>query len=459
MRYFLFALPLALLACQNAEVDNTTKTPDPEAQQAAGLGHCIYTNRFSKMEECREYKGDGWSVESVSTDCKAQDGTIQAGTCDYATTLGTCVLTLDETQEIHVIAPGNDASVCSGLKMGCEVFGGGKFEPSAVCTGEPPPPDPNASVFHWPELICKDPIAGEPPGQSANGQVCTWSMIGACTEPGRKFADYVSCDPVWSQRPYYPVPPAPPPAEPDARMKDPAYVEELNWVKTEVEACGCVCCHQGSKTPQGASVWDIEAMDNWVNTFTPYGLAVAGGFLDSWPLGAYSAEDNNGFARDTTGIPSTNPARMAAFFGKELLYRGINPSDYLDDKPIPEVLYDQVMYTPSACADGEGVAEDGTIQWGTDYARYIYVLEKDAKSPGVPPNLDLPEGTLMRIDVSPKAAPLKSGTVKYGELPANSVYGYPKDGSAPPALKKGEVYYLYVLADIAAPVTRCLFQY
>lgn len=454
----LFVLPLVALACQPAEEKDTAQTPQ-EQPQVVDLGSCVYTNRFSKLEECREYKGDGWTVESVNSDCKGQQGDIQAGSCDYATNLGTCVLTLDETQQIHVIAPGNDASQCSGLKMGCEVFGGGKFEPTEICMGDPPPPDPNAGVFQWPELTCKDPLPGEAPGQGANGQVCTWSMIGACTEPGRKFADYSSCEPVWNQRPYYPVPPPPPPAMADNRMQDAAYAKEVAWVKEQVEACGCVCCHADSKTPQGAAVWDVEAANNWINTFTPEGLAMMGGFLNSDPLGAYPAEQNNGFSRDETGMPTTDPARMKAFFEKELIYRGENPADYLDDTPIPEVLYNQLNYTPSACVNGEGIADDGTIQWGNDYARYIYVLSKDAKSPGVPPNLDLPEGTMMRIDVSYKAAPLKSGEVKYGVLPANTKYGYPADGSEPAPLVKGEVYYLYALADIGAPVTRCLFQY
>ena len=460
MRYLspFFLLPLFALACQNSEVKDTGNTPQPQPQ-AVDLGHCVYTNRFSKLEECREYVGEGWKIESVASDCKTQQGDIQAGACDYATTLGTCVLTLDETQQIHVVAPGNDASQCSGLKMGCEVFGGGRFEPSEPCMGEPAPPDPNANVFQWPELICKDPLNGEPPGQSANGQVCTWSMIGACTEPGRKFTEYGACEPVWTQRPYYPVPAAAPPAMPDVRMQDPAYAKEVAWVKEQVEACGCVCCHQGSKTPQGASIWDIEAMDNWVNTFTPDGLAFMGGFQDSYPLGAYPAEQNNGFSRDSTGVPSTDPVRMKAFFENELLHRGVNPADYLDNTPVPEFMYEQLMYTPSACMNGEGIEADGTINWANDYARYIYVLAKDANTPGTHPNLDLPQGTLMRLDVSSKAGPLKSGDVKYGELPANTKFGYPKDGSAPAALVKGETYYLYVLADMGLPITRCLFQY
>lgn len=325
-------------------------------------------------------------------------------------------------------------------------------------TEEPGPGPAGFAVFQPPVLVCQDPVAGEPAGQSEGGQVCTWQMMSGCTEPGRNFSDYASCDTVRTQRPYAPAPPPEPPVAQDPRMQDPAYVAELDWVREQVEACACVCCHQGSKTPSGASIWDIEAEDNWVNTFSPYGLAFAGGFIDSSLLGAYPASENNGFSRENLGIPSTDPERMARFFEGELVFRGMSPVDFADEPPTPDFFYQQSIYEPTACAPNEGVGADGTVTWNGPPSRYIYVLEADAPNPGVPPNLDLPAGTLWRLDVAPDRDALPPGAVRYGAVPEGMKQGFPREG-APPALESGKTYYLYVMLDMAFPVTRCLFTY
>ena len=224
--------------------------------------------------------------------------------------------------------------------------------------------------------------------------MCTWTMISGCTEEGRKFAEYGACEPVLTQRPYTPVPPFAPPVEPDTRLEDPVYAAEQAWVTAQVEACACVCCHQTSVTPAGASVWDIEAPGNLINSFSPYGLAFAGDFIDS--------------------------------------------------------------YEPGLCTADEGITADGEIRWSGGWARYVYVLAADADNPGVPPNLDLPTGTQWRLDALADGPPFKSGAVQYGELAADTRQGFPAMG-APAALKAGQRYYLYVLADIGVPITRCLF--
>jgi hypothetical protein len=85
------------------------------------------------------------------------------------------------------------------------------------------------------------------------------------------------------------------------------------------------------------------------------------------------------------------------------------------------------------------------------------VLEAEAASPTVPPNLDLPEGTLWRIDVPGEdGTPLEPGTVRYGELPYGVAQRTPEAGP-PSALVSGRTYYLYVTADVVIPITRCLF--
>jgi len=241
-------------------------------------------------------------------------------------------------------------------------------------------------------------------------------------------------------------------------MNDPAYVSELNWVKEQVEACACVCCHQESVTPEGASMWDIDAKDNWMSTFSSYGLAFAGGYLDSSLLGAYSPEQNNGFDRSQTGIPSTDPARMRKFFSNELAYRGSTTEEWASFDPVPAPFFIMDQYEPGPCAAGEKVAVDGTMTWTGGGARYVYVLENGTRNPGVPPNLDLPTGTIWRLDVAPDSKSVRTGKLHYGEQPLGTSQAFPSTGSPTP-LEMGKTYYLYVMADIAQPITRCTFVY
>lgn len=480
MRRALLLSPLLLSACtESAEATatataiatTTATTGDLPGESSEGgstgaeptgggevvVGSCVYINAFTKTEECRDYVGAGWAADAVAADCADVAGTPAPGACDYPATLGTCTLDGEPDAFVRLVFPGADASLCQATQTGCELFAGGVFTPSPLCAdpGEPPP-DPDANVFQWPTLQCLDPLPGEPPGQSEGGQVCTWTMISGCTEEGRKFADYGACAPVLTQRPYGPVPPPPPPAEPDLRLEDPVYAAEQAWVTAQVEACACVCCHQASLTPKGAAVWDIEAPGNWLSTFTPYGLAFAGGFIDSSLLGAYPAAQNNGFARVTTGLPSTDAQRMAAFFAAELAYRGLSPDDFAGADPTPKPFYDQSIYEPEACGPDAGVDADGTVRWTGGWARYVYVLDAGAANPGVPPNLDLPDGTRWRLDVRSDSGPLKSGGVKYGATPAGTRQGFPEKGEPAP-LSPGQTYYLYVLADIGVPISRCLF--
>ena len=111
---------------------------------------------------------------------------------------------------------------------------------------------------------------------------------------------------------------------------------------------------------------------------------------------------------------------------------------------------------PKPCTGSEGVAADGTITWLNGKARYVYVLEENANSPTVPPNLDLPQGTIWRLDVPATGSAIASGAVRYGQLPFGANQRFPAEG-APAALKTGQKYFLDVLADIAVPNSRCIF--
>lgn len=427
------------------------------------VGHCTYTNKFSNLEECRDYLGE-WTDQQATADCKDQGSTVVLGSaCGIEERLGYCFLEGDQSEQwTRITFPGVNAEKCASMQRGCELFGGGVFDPAPVCGGKVVDlGDTGLPTFQQPVLTCKDPKAGEAPGQSEGGKVCTWEMISGATEPGRSFSDYASCDRVRTQRPYYPVPPAPDAEREDPRMQDPAYAAEVSWVKSQIEATACVCCHS-TRAPKGPSNWYVESPGNFINSFNPRGLAMGAGWINTVGFGAYRPEQNNGFSRASPERPNdsifvtTDPARMARFFEAELLRRGYTREDYATQPYGGGPLDEQRFFRPGACENGEGIAADGTLNWRGGKARYVYVLEQEATSPTVPPNLDLPEGTLWRLDVPSDGTPVESGSVRYGVVPAGMTQRFPASGS-PTALTSGKTYYLYVLADIIVPVTRCLF--
>ncbi|MFY0538260.1 hypothetical protein [Nannocystis pusilla] len=449
-----WTLPLLVFAPLVLAGGGCNRTGDPLIPETV-LGHCTYKNRFSDRTECREYRGDRWDEAGASADCGEWGAELEGGACEYEDILGACVLG-DPERVIRVVVPGADAGDCRQQERGCEIFGGGIFVPGPVCGGEDLPDPVEGNVFQWPVLECKQPLDGEPAGQGEGGDVCTWSMISGCTEPGRDFSAYASCDMVRTQRPYS-AQPTPQPEVEDPRLGDPAYAEELAWVTEQVSACACVCCHQTSLTPDGAAIWDLEAPGNWINTFTPYGLAFAGGFLDSSLLGAYPAAENNGFDRASTGLPTTDPERMRAFFAAELEHRGLAPEDFADAEPTPAPFYQQYLFEPQACAEGEGGRRRDDHVGRRQRPLRVRAGRRRAEPRGAAEPRPARRDTLARrgavgqlADAEPQR-PLR-------RAPRGARQGFPKDGS-PPVLKAGSKYYLYVLADIGVPITRCLFNY
>ncbi|MCC6809119.1 MAG: hypothetical protein IT381_16950 [Deltaproteobacteria bacterium] len=431
-------------------------TPLPENT----TGSCTYKNGFSKREECRDYLGE-WTLDAAKKDCAGWGSALVEGApCSYESRLGYCVLG-GGAQFTRVTFPGADTTKCGGSRTGCEVFGGGTFDPSPLCGGAIDDSSLGGPVFEQPVRVCKDPKAGEPPGTSANGQVCTWEMISGVTELGRDFRDYADCDRVRTQRPYYAAPTENDAAREDPRLQEAAYAADLAWLKQQVHAAACVCCHS-STAPEGPSNWFVESPNNFLNSFYGSGLAMGAGWIDSVGFGTYPAVENNGFSRPTLAtktdsiFPTTDPARMKAIFERELLHRGLTRADFADQPYAGGPLDEQRFYAPSACENGEGIGADGALNWSGGKARYVFVLEAGATSPTVPPNLDLPEGTLWRIDVPSAGKPVAPGVI-YGAVPEGLTQRFPSN-AAPAPLVSGRTYYLYVLADIVVPITRCLFR-
>ncbi len=358
----------------------------------------------------------------------------------------------------YVIVSSGGPAQCGAAQTGCETFARGTFEPASVCTrtceakGEE---GPGAVVPTEPS--CRAPLPGEPAGASPDGLVCTFSMISASTEAGRNFADYADCNVVRAQRPYYAAARPASNATDDPRLDDPQYMAELAWVTEQAEASACVCCHSSSKTPSGAAVWDTEAGPLWIDTVTDAALAMFGGYTDSTGFGFYAPEDNNGFDRSTTGLPTTDVPRLRAFVDVELRRRGLTEEEARAQPPFAPSFRELIEYEPEACDEGVGVDEEGTLPWTGGGARYPWIMAADARSPGAPPNWDLPDGTLWALRADFAGPPMSCG-LRYGEVPPGAVQRVPSEDDAPASLVSGETYYLAAASDIAQPITRCLFE-
>ncbi|MBK6461196.1 MAG: hypothetical protein IPF92_09335 [Myxococcales bacterium] len=310
-------------------------------------------------------------------------------------------------------------------------------------------------VFIPPFLDCRPPLAGESAGP--DGKVCTAVSIAGATQPEKSFSQYASCDVVRTQRPYYPREPAKVPSASDPRLKDAAFMGELAWAKSQIAATGCACCHDSRITPRGPAQWDIAAEPLWLDTLSDTGLALFAGLADSSVLGAYPAAANHGFDRSATGIPTTDTPRMKRFVDAELARRRIPEAQARAVPPFGGPIYENSVRPATACGPGEGVEPQGRVLFKGGTARYVYVLEAGSKNPGVPPNLDRPQGTVWRLDVLPSAEALESG-LRYGTTPAGSYQDTPSEGFAP-SLVKGKTYQLTALRDVGLPTTSCLFVF
>ena len=424
------------------------------------VASCVYTNSFANAAECREYRGAGWNEASAASDCAAvflgAAGELTVGTaCSFDSEVGRCVVG-DLGGDGYLTVSSGDASACGAARAGCETFAGGTFTPDPSCSLCSPGGDEPPGAVIPTEPDCRAPLVGEAAGNGPGGSVCTNVIISGSTEPGRKFADYADCSVVLTQRPYSASTSPVANSDPDdPRLSDAAYLAEVDWLKAQAESSACSCCHSSSVTPAGAAEWDTEAGRLWIDTVSDEALAMFAGFTDSAAFGYLPVEQNNGFDRSSTGLPTTDAPRLRAFAERELNRRGVSMEQAATLAPFAPFFRDLIEYEPAACDDGSGIDADGSIRWTGGGARYLWVLEPDAASPGVPPNWDLPDGTLWALRVDSDAAPLGCG-MKYGEAVAGAIQRVPAD-SQPAPLVSGQQYYLAVMRDIGQPITRCLF--
>lgn len=443
-RVFVVLAVGSLLAC--------TKPTSGPVLSSIVIGHCEYNGPNSRLPECKDFLG-AWTSAAAEKDCADVKGTWEGGTtCNPPVSLGVCLFGSKPEQNRTYIASDNTAK-CAGARTGCEVFGGGYWQPSSLCGGVSDELVVLENMWRLPNRVCRDDGMG--------GQLCVWNSIHGATKEGRSFREDAVCADSMSGRPYYPKDPNPRVTMEDPRRTDATYLAEEAWVKSQINATSCVCCHS-SAAPNGAAIFDIDREGSLANQLTDRGIAHGSGLVNSIPLGAFPADQNNGFSKSDLQNPdhsiflTTDPARMKAFWVREQEYRSLTAENFVGVPDGFGPLSEQYYYQPQACSAGEGVAADGTITWGKGRARYVYVLEADAQSPTVFPNLDLPAKTLWRLDVPADGSPLSSGSVKYGVVSEGTSQHFPTAG-APTALVSGTPYYLYVTADQVVPITRCLF--
>lgn len=310
---------------------------------------------------------------------------------------------------------------------------------------------PKPGVFIQPYPVCRQIVEN---GQTE--ELCVNASIAASTREGRYFAEDSECSVVKTQRPFRPLAAPQQGSADDPRLQDAAFMTELNWVKSQVASSACSCCHS---TRSGApyAAWDIDGPNVWTEQMTNRGVAIMSGALSTDLMGSYPKEQNFGFDRSQTGVPTTDVARMKAFFQAELDRRGVTPAD-IAKLPSGNGPFEQVLkQKPSPCADGIGVDGMGLVSWGTAPARYVYITLPDATNPLTPPDRDLPAGTLWRLDVLPSSDPLNSG-LPYGQIPEGTLQRFPTSSPAV-QLVAGQSYRLYVTRDVLRPIVNCTFVY
>ena len=125
-------IPLLLLSFVGCE------TPPEPGTFVPVNGSCSYINGFSDALECKEYLGDGWTLEAIEGDCEQAIANAGLGTftqdlpCETETRIGICWLDSDTATPARIVFAEAEAEACAGAMLGCE-FAQGEFEAASVC--------------------------------------------------------------------------------------------------------------------------------------------------------------------------------------------------------------------------------------------------------------------------------------------------------------------------------------
>ena len=236
---------------------------------------------------------------------------------------------------------------------------------------------------------------------------------------------------------------------------------ELNWVRDQVRSGGCSCCHASGSDHAYATGFDFDAPLVATDSISNYRLAMLTGmFEDHRQFGALPPAENQGFIRDHTMIPTTDPDRMRRFFMSELERRGATEDDIELGRVATENFFGRRVIEDKACVSPFEGIEDNRVLWnGERGIRQLYVLETDANIPGFPPFEDKPEGIVWAIYVNPEAEAIASGDIVLGQIPDGAYQVEPADGSTPEFVE-GRTYRLYATPDFMRRFSmNCTFEF
>jgi len=280
-------------------------------------------------------------------------------------------------------------------------------------------------------------------------QLCVWNSPTAAAPEGLHFNEVGACEQVFTQAPSWFVPPARVYASPLTLLEDPEFSSELEWAREQVNSSGCACCHSSAIGSGHSSGWDAGAPAVWTDTITNARLYLLSGMIEAHrEFGAFAPEENHGASRADVMIPSSDPQRLRAFFLSEFERRGGSEADRDAAQAQMDALFSRKTAAPRDCIDPfEGLIEGAFVWNGDKAARQLYIQELGSETPGFPPNLDRPEGTVWALRVAHDQAPFDSGELRLGELPERAVQLIPADGSAP-RFESGRRYRLFVTPDV-----------
>lgn len=208
----------------------------------------------------------------------------------------------------------------------------------------PPAPSPAATPAPQPELPAVDDADSTPavrehqvcsqvPVEGRATEVCTLVSVSGATAEGLTYPTALCPEVRALGRPFHSVPVPHRTKADDPRLNDGEFQRELHWVTAQVRSTACTCCH-ASVLSEHAAMWDIDTDAIWTDQLTPRGLAIMSGRLDSSLFGDSTAEENHGFTRRLTGVPSTDGERMRAFFDRELARQGVSAEQIHSMRPL-----------------------------------------------------------------------------------------------------------------------------
>jgi hypothetical protein len=140
------------------------------------------------------------------------------------------------------------------------------------------------------------------------------AINGTCVEPGQNFLEHYTCEGVEGPTPTQPPVSAAAVDHNPQTLEDPDYA----WVQAQAAACSCICCHREGGI--GSYKWSYDFEPAFIDSADAGPISLLG--FASGPT-AVPPEDNHGFSRSRSALPTTDADRLQGFFDRELQRRGL----------------------------------------------------------------------------------------------------------------------------------------